>query len=379
MKPKVFILQRRLPQYRLSFFEQLRQRLNEVDVDLTLAVGAPAPEELSRRDEGELDWAVKIPTRYHVLPGRRGVWLSLPQHIAHHHDLLILPHENSLLSNFPLLINRSKSRLAFWGHGANFQRGADSGAGAWLRNWSARLADWWFAYTSLSVERLQKIGVDDARITCVNNAVDTLQLRSWQESVTPDERAVLLDSLGLQGGMIGVALGSLHSHRRLSFLFAAAEELRRRLPDFELIVIGDGPERGRVDVWSRSRSWVHWAGARMGREKVLYASLGRCLLNPGLVGLNILDGFALGLPLYTTDCGIHSPEIAYLKPGINGEMTSDSAAGYATAVERLMTDPAIQKRMVEGCLEAAQLYTEEAMVERFATGILQALSLRVDN
>ena len=54
------------------------------------------------------------------------------------------------------------------------------------------------------------------------------------------------------------------------------------------------------------------------------------------VGLGILDSFALGIPMVTTDCKIHSPEIAYLKSGRNGLMIADSEEAFIEGVERLL-------------------------------------------
>lgn len=375
MSRKVLILQRRLPQYRQSLFESLHAKLADNGIDLTLAVGEPTPGERLRQDDVALPWAVKIPTRYISIDRYRSAWLSLPRDLCARQDLLILPHENNLLSNHPILARRRGAGplVAFWGHGANFQARNPAGLGQSMRTWTARKADWWFAYTGHSVARLKECGVPEARITCLNNAIDTKQLHLWQEEISPAERRGLLAELGLQGEAVGIVLGSLHGHRRLPFLFATADEMKRRLPMFEMIVIGDGPEHEKVKAWAVQRNWVRWVGARQGRDKVRYASLGHCLLNPGMVGLNILDGFALGLPLVTTNCGIHSPEIAYLEPGANGEMTANNIMDYATAVVRLFRDPAVRDRMVVRCRESAQRYTEAAMVDNFVAGIRHAL------
>ena len=44
-------------------------------------------------------------------------------------DLIVLIQENRLLSNYPLMIRRWRrgQRLAYWGHGLNFQSKAPNG------------------------------------------------------------------------------------------------------------------------------------------------------------------------------------------------------------------------------------------------------------
>lgn len=148
------------------------------------------------------------------------------------------------------------------------------------------------------------------------------------------------------------------------------------MPDFELLVIGAGPQEGLVAAAARERPWLHVAGPLFGRDKVAAMSLGRCLALPGLVGLAILDGFALGLPLVTCDVPSHSDEVHYLEDGVNGIMVREAGdpSAYAAALARLMTDDALLARLRERCATAAERYTVEAMVANFANGVLGALN-----
>ena len=100
------------------------------------------------------------------------------------------------------------------------------------------------------------------------------------------------------------------------------------------------------------------------------------MLNPGLVGLSVLDAFALGLPMVTCDLPYHSPEIEYLVDGENGLVLAadTSAAEYGDNVAALMNDSDRLNRLSAGALASAEQYTVEEMVDRFATGILTALA-----
>ena len=130
--------------------------------------------------------------------------------------------------------------------------------------------------------------------------------------------------------------------------------------------------------------------------------LGKLILNPGMVGLNIIESFATAVPMVTTDCRIHSPEIVYLENGRNGIMTDNTIEAYVVHVLSLLKQsPActfedrLSRRtgktgmneashrsisretgyaeLVAGCKKAAQVYTMEKMVENFAGGIEKAL------
>ena len=50
----LLIVQRRLTHYRVPFFERLKESLSQDDINLTLVVGKPNPEELKKKDGGEI-------------------------------------------------------------------------------------------------------------------------------------------------------------------------------------------------------------------------------------------------------------------------------------------------------------------------------------
>src|SRR5581483_4554940 len=64
------------------------------------------------------------------------------------------------------------------------------------------------------------------------------------------------------------------------------------------------------------------------------------LLNPGALGLVMLDSFVFGTPLVTCDITSHGPELAYLQPGRDGVLTANDEAACADKVVRLLRDPA---------------------------------------
>ncbi|NQT92253.1 MAG: glycosyltransferase, partial [Lentisphaerae bacterium] len=120
--------------------------------------------------------------------------------------------------------------------------------------------------------------------------------------------------------------------------------------------------------------WCVWVGAKYGAERVKYLALGDIWLNPGMTGLVVLDAFALGLPMATTDNGIHSPEICYVRQGENGILTHRNPGDYAEQVaDLLQTQPALAS-MQENALNESFKYSAEDMASRFAQGILRCLS-----
>jgi glycosyltransferase involved in cell wall biosynthesis len=137
-----------------------------------------------------------------------------------------------------------------------------------------------------------------------------------------------------------------------------------------LLLVGDGPQRSiAIDAQNSSGGVIRWLGARHGREKVGLITLSQVFLNPGLVGLGILDSFVCGVPMVTTSDGLHSPEISYLEDGINGVMVSGDVRAYASAVVALLADPGRLAHLREGCFRSAENVSLEDMASRFCVGI----------
>jgi len=377
--PCVVIFQRRLPAYRVALFSKLREQLAHRGVKLKVVYGPPEKNERIRNDTGNLSWGIEVPTHYLHFGKTWAVWHKLPRDLFLSADLVILPQENRVLANYPVFLARRRKRrpVAYWGHGANFQRNPES-LNERIKAWLSVQVDWWFAYTSLSAVRVSATGLPTDRITCLNNAVDVEQLALWREGIRAVDREQLLAKLGFSGRCVGIFLGSLTEEKRLGFLFAAADGIRKKIDDFELLLIGDGVERDFVRSEVARRPWCRWVGARQREEKVLHLSLGKLLLNPGMVGLGVLDSFAMGLPMVTTDCGLHSPEIAYLVHDRNGLMTENRIEAFVAAVVGLLNSEDRRATMAEGCRADVHRYTLDNMVAAYVDGICKALDLRRD-
>jgi glycosyltransferase involved in cell wall biosynthesis len=243
-----------------------------------------------------------------------------------------------------------------------------------FKRWSISRADWYFAYTQITVDAVEQSGFPVSRITKLNNTIDTSTLCRDRDSISPEEIAALKNNLGIAGMPVGVFIGSLYAEKRLDFLFEACRRVRQRLPAFQWVIIGDGPEHAKAHGWAAAHDWVHWVGARHGRDKALYLSCADVMLSPGALGLGIIDSFVGGIPMITSDCGIHGPEIAYLRPGENGLLTRDDVDEFALAVSSLLADPDTLRRIHRACLTSATEYSLDNMASRFVDGMVQALA-----
>ena len=376
MRPKVALLQHRLLHYRVEFFERVRELCHAREIDCYLVHGQATPSEKSKNDEGGLEWADKIRNHYVCIGGRDILWQPLPNSI-YRADLFVIMQENRILSNYPLILRGkfSSPKVAYWGHGANFQSSAPDG---FLERWKRfliRQVDWWFAYTDLTVEIVRSAGFPLERITCLNNAIDTTAFRRTVESITSEELANIRQELGLSdNSRVGLFCGSLYPDKCLGLLVESAAIIRNSVKDFHLVVIGSGPAKHFVDQAANAYRWLHPVGPKFGREKAAYFKLAEVMMNPGLLGLHILDAFSVGLPVISTSNARHSPEISYLHNGVNGILTGGTIEEYVDAVTRLLSDVTWRQAISVNALASSQNYTIEKMAERFVDGLARCLA-----
>lgn len=374
MTHSVAIVQRRLTHYRVPLFELMREQLADEGVTLRVLHGEGTPEEASKRDAGTLPWAEHLPTRY--LAGRRVCWQPFWSRVSGC-DLVVVTQENKLLHNLlPLLNPWRRTPLAFWGHGGNLQSASPGGPAEVFKRWTTRRVDWWFAYTELSARLVRETGFDAARMTVLNNSIDTAALRADVQRARAEPRDALRQRLGLGAGPVGLFIGSLYPEKRLPFLLQAAQALHQRLPGFQLAIAGAGPEADWVREMAAQHAFIRALGPLRDQAKAEWLAAADMMLNPGLVGLGILDAFIAGLPLVTTDCGLHSPEIAYLDAGVNGLMTADSLDAFVGACVELLADPRGLQGLRDAAVASAARYSVQNMAERFSKGISLCLASR---
>lgn len=367
-RPRVLLVQRRLPHYREAFFEALRLGLRSQGLELKLVVGDPTARERLKQDEGVLAWAEHAPCRYML--GGRLCWQDIRPWLRDA-EVVIVSQENKLLFNWLLLLWPDRfPRLGLWGHGRDFMATGLLGAAAQgLKAWMSRRADWWFPYTARSAQVVREFGFPDRRMTVINNAGDTASLHAEVQACREAGREALRASLGLGSGPVGLYVGSIYEAKRLDLLVEAARLVRAREPGFELVIAGAGPGGAALAEQVAELSWVKLVGLVKGRDKARWMAASDLLLLPAAVGLAIVDGFAAGLPVVTSEGPGHGPEIGYLEDGVNGLLTQREAGAYADAMCRLLDSPLLARKLVEGAEATASTITQQAAIERFSQGV----------
>lgn len=304
------------------------------------------------------------------------MWQPLLREIAAA-DLIVVEHANKYLVNYLLLCCSvlGMKRVAYWGHGRNRQS-QKIGISEWLKSKTLDRVDWWFAYTRGTADYLVEKGVSFAKITNVQNSIDTSEFRRQLLSVSESDLIAVREKLGISSkAMVGLFCGGITREKLPEFLIQSALMIKSQVPLFELIVIGDGPEKCVIDSAARTYTWIHSVGPQFGREKAVCFKLASLVLMPGVVGLAIVDAFAADLPIFTTDIPIHGPEIEYLENGHNGLITPANTELFASAIAGILADAKELQALKNGASQSAAHYSIAQMTRNFQYGINHVLRL----
>lgn len=374
---KVTILQYRMFHYRLELFQRMKSLCEERGIELNIVYGQAFGKEKLKSDEGDLPWGIRVHNVYFPVKEKKDLcWQPIPQRLRDS-DLIIFMQENRLLSNYYWILKKylGGPRVAFWGHGRDFQTNVSGGFREHFKTFMIGKVDWWFAYTEMTVNVLKQTGFPLERITCLNNAIDTDSLRQSAESAPLHLLKEIRAHCNLkEDAPLGLFCGSLYPDKKLDLLIESAVIVHARHPDFRLVIIGDGSSSKVISEAVKTQDWIKWVGVKKGMEKAAYFRLARFVLNPGSVGLHVLDAFSLGLPLLSTKNAKHGPEIVYLKNGVNGFLTESNSQAFANAICSLIEDDELYCRVSASANESGKAYSVSHMAENFVTGIESCFS-----
>lgn len=373
---RVLIIEAQIKQYRVPFYGRLHALLFEAGVDLRVAYSAPSRLEANKKDTCDLppEYGVKVQAYWFL--GEKVVFQSVLREILRA-DLVIVDQGNKFVWNHILLpLSRvGLRRLAFWGLGENRQAGQ-----VWLSEWYRRKTlkwvSWWFAYTNGTARYLVANGVPASKITAVQNAVDTSQIRNHVQSFSVEQKGLIRSRLGIPASApTGIFCGMLDKVKSVPFLLDSARLIKQQLPEFHLLLVGGGPEEATIHALVQGTPWIHFMGPQFGKEKADLIAISDVCLLPGRVGLVILDAFAGGVPLLSTRLSIHGPEIEYLEESVNGRLSKPEVPAFAEMAISVLSDYSQLNRLRLGAQEAGSKFTVENMAANFSDGIRKCLGI----
>ncbi len=206
----------------------------------------------------------------------------------------------------------------------NTQHGRGCG-GNWKAHWQFHLANRW-------TQRVVGVSHDAARL-CQQ------QDRAAHEKITTIWNGINLDRFAFHGPKpvpTAISVARLSAVKDFPTLLRAVPHVLPHVPDFRLRIVGDGPERAKLELLIDElhlRSHVELLGERHDVPALLAESgfFVSSSLSEG-ISLTLLEAMAVGLPVVTTAVG-GNPEIV-----LDGQTGRLAPAGDPAALSRAIVD-----------------------------------------
>jgi glycosyltransferase involved in cell wall biosynthesis len=201
------------------------------------------------------------------------------------------------------------------------------------RSWVVRQANKVIVPSQYLGNWVVKWGVPAEKIAVIYNAVEI------SDKVEPL-------SIPLKTPVKAVTVGRLVPWKQVDGLIEALREI----PELGLVVVGDGPERPRLERIAQElgvSGRVYFAGQRSKRETLsLMAACDLFVLNSTYEGLphTVLEAMALGLPVIATALG-GTPEV--VRDGETGVLVHSENKALEEALRTLVTDEKARQRLGE--------------------------------
>lgn len=242
----------------------------------------------------------------------------------------------------------------------------------WKSGWQLWLDQRLIARTDMLVGNSQavvdfyhELGVPRQKLACIPNGIDVPEVRDHAS-----ERDVILQELKLppESFVVGY-IGRLARQKRVEDLIWAVETLRQIRTRLQLIMIGDGPERERLEEFTRN---VHcsghatFLGHREDATRFLAAMNVFCLAS-SFEGMSnsVMEAMAAGLPVIASDIPANRElvvpdETGFLcKPG--------DPVGIMQFLRRLIDEPGLGDRLGAAGRQRIQTqFSVQNMVDRYA-------------
>lgn len=368
---RVLIVQPAVPPYRRPLFSGLARH---VEFDLWLA--APMdPVDPYPESEGSIhfwaltsrDFAGGLATSY------RGAALPVEMGPG---DVLVVPGNPRILTIFPLIraARRRGVGVVWWGQ--SWSATSRSWRAALRRVMMRRLADVWLLYTEAEVQFLVAKGFPVDRLFFTNNTIDETAvdaaIAAWDEA----RLRGFADAEGLTDRKTVLFCGRLTPKSEVGLLLEALPALLARIPEVQLLIIGDGDLRGALERRAAELGLsdrLRLLGALHGEELLAPWFLSSaCFAYPGAIGLSLNHAFAYGLPVVTHDNPRQQmPEFAALTAEKNGLLfRQHDQISLAETLAELLADEQRCRTLGENAFRTVRgPFSMERMVANFAAAI----------
>jgi L-malate glycosyltransferase len=232
-----------------------------------------------------------------------------------------------------------------------------------LERFTNRMTDLFIANSeAVRQDVMTQEGVDPGRIIVIYNGLDTDLYRLR-------DAAVRLE-LQLGTGPVVVVVSNFIAYKGHEFFFQAWRDVVARHPQAVAVLAGDGVTRAGWERWCQNEglaSSVRFVGARHDVPRLLAAA--DVYAHPSLqegYSNAVLEAMATSLPIVATAVGGNVEAIEHERTGLL--VAARDAAGLAAAMNRLLEDPLLARRLGAAARAAVETrHQVSGMVRQYET------------
>ncbi len=248
---------------------------------------------------------------------------------------------------------------------------------SWKANWQLWLdrrliarTDRLVGNSASVVEFYRELGVPSEKLACVPNGIECEPNGCEGEGTKPSRREQLLTELNLSPDSFVVGfIGRLAKQKRVEDLIWAVEILRQIRPQLQLVVIGDGPERERLERFTRNihcDRHVTFLGHREDAARFLPAFdvFGLASSFEGMSN-SVMEAMSAGLPIIASDIPPNRELVVQSETGFLFKLAD--TVGIMQFVRRLIDEQGLAERLGQAGRERIQReFNIPRMVEGYA-------------
>jgi glycosyltransferase involved in cell wall biosynthesis len=257
-----------------------------------------------------------------------------------------------------------RRKVVFWGHA---WKRPEAGAKLLVRRTFYKLADGHLTYGEWAPSFAASVGLDASTFFPVFNSI-----YPRRDIISESPRG------GRPSGYGSLSLiysGRLTARHKVDQAVAAVLASHGQGLDVRLTIIGDGPERGRVENLAQASEKIELRGAvyDLDQLRALYRRADFAV-SPGATGLNAIQALGFAVPVIAASGDPQSgPEIEAVRDGVTGVLYP-SAAGITELTEMIGTLASLTDETYAEYSAAAQSLVEDRYTaETHATAVVRAL------
>lgn len=299
-KPKVFILQRVIPSYRVRVFEYLT---SDNDCDVTIVIGENKAGEKAQNAANLSQISThKLPTKTFEILGRtfvlhRGLLRYLmnekPSHIISEAESHFLGYLTVIF--YKMILNRSCKTYLWCFYSLPGRPHERSAFHSLVKKVTRATFDGFVSYTSFGRHFLMSKGINENAISVATNVCDTDKFMSLAESLKLSKEEAK-EALSVDGKFVVSFFGTLTEVKKPHLILQLAEYFRNE--DIVFRIIGKGPlEKKLKEDAARMQITNLYFDGHVSNDIAVYYRASDVVLVPGRGGIVISEAMSFGVPV----------------------------------------------------------------------------------